>query len=222
LFFVQSGLGAITVILSNAWLSVLLHLGDSMFMLAAYIVLWVNARSVGMQTSDTPNKSGLTLFEALLATLLAFTVAMIGAAVQGNGATKACVGWPLCMGQVWPVDQGPYQVLNMVHRLAAGALGLAILYLIWRAWQTARPVLRVSLAAALIIYVLQAAIGAAVVLLNDQIWFVIAQSLHVTFAAATWSTMVTVSAIVWLQQQSNRPATSKAKRVGVSSAPISN
>src|SRR5947207_508929 len=88
LYIVQSGLGAITVKLNNQWLSVLLHLGNSMLLLACYIIAWVHSRRAELNQG----RSSLTMPEILLTTALAFGVVLVGAAVAGNGATKACVG----------------------------------------------------------------------------------------------------------------------------------
>jgi heme A synthase len=220
LYFVQSGLGAITVKMSNHWVSVLLHLGNSMFLLATYLILWVNAQRQVVVADRRPT---LTRIEVLIGLVLTFIIAMLGAAVMGNGATKACVGWPLCMGEVWPVNQGPYQVLNMTHRIVAGLLGVLILFLIWRVNRSnANSLIRKVVGAALVMYVAQAAIGAGVVLFNDRNLEVIVQSLHVTFAAATWSVMVTAGAITWLQQQSKKKRETQNGQVVVSSAITSN
>jgi heme A synthase len=125
LYFVQSGLGAITVALNNQWVSVLLHLGNSMFLLAVYLVAWSNARSKALVADGAGVAPALPFLEATLATALTLLAAMVGAAVAGNNATKACVGWPLCGGQIWPAEQGPLQMLNMLHRLIVGALASA-------------------------------------------------------------------------------------------------
>ncbi len=195
LYFVQSGLGAITVRLNNQWVSVLLHLGNSMLLLACYLIAWVNARRLGADDS-APR---LPLAELLATTALTFVVALVGAAVAGNSATKACVGWPLCAGQVWPAEQGPLQLLNMLHRIVAGSLGLLLILLVIQSLRGG-PMMRRVLWAALALYLAQAALGALVVLVNGREILVVVRSLHVVFAAATWSVMVIASSIAWLQQ----------------------
>ncbi len=218
LYFVQSGLGAITVALNNEWVSVLLHLGNSMLLLTCYLALWAAARGLG--TSDEGAR--LPLVEVLFTAVLTFVVAMIGAGVAGNSATKACVGWPLCAGQIWPVEQGPLQVLNMLHRLAVGALGVMLVVLLIQALRThVTRTSRNAVIIALALYLIQAALGAAVVLVYGREWLVVVRSLHVTFAAATWAVMVIVSAISWLQLPSIRVTASQTGPVGASSATIS-
>src|SRR5262249_3280121 len=83
LYFVQSGLGAVTVKLNNEWLSVLLHLGNSMLLLAVFIVAWLNARPQNTEQ----HQSSIHLPEAIASAFLVLAVAMVGAAVAGNNAT---------------------------------------------------------------------------------------------------------------------------------------
>src|SRR5579859_4339912 len=203
LYVLQVILGGLTVGLSNAWLTVAPHLANSMFLLGTLLVAWVNARYEAQTTlspalSPTPAEGkgvqskyrtlspsgGISLTGALLATLLALCAALIGAAVAGNFATKACVGWPLCTGEVWPADQGGLQVLNMTHRLLAGALGLVLIYMLIRS-RKASPLVRRSVYLALGAYIIQAAIGALVALVDPAGWLVVVESLHVAFSAAT-------------------------------------
>jgi heme A synthase len=220
LYLVQAGLGGLTVKLSNQWVSVLLHLGTAMLLLSTLLVAWVNALHAHKPLVTT-SALKLSLRQVIVGTLLTFAVAMIGAAVAGNNATKACVGWPLCMGQVWPAQQGPLQVLNMTHRLIAGSLGLVLLYLIIRAWQAKDGTIRRVLGLAGVMYLIQAGIGAAVVLVHTADADFIAQALHVTFAAATWAVMIVASTLVWLQQQSNKVSTgtvNQPERVAAPSA----
>lgn len=201
LFFSQSGLGAITVALSNQWFSVLLHLGNAMALLAVYLVLWVNARTISDPTLIPQTKLlNLPPMEVTLTAALSFLVSIIGAAVAGNEATKACVGWPLCGGEIWPVQQGPLQLINMLHRLVAGGLGVMLILMLIQARAGVPEGLRRALNVSMILYILQAALGASVVLIDNREWLVVSRSLHVTFAAATWSAIVIASTFSWLQQ----------------------
>lgn len=217
-FLLQSAVGGLTVVLKNHWITVLFHLANGMFLLAAFVITWVNARYADAMKVKPETRSGINIFVAIFAILLIFAVAMVGAAVQGNGATKACVGWPLCLGEVWPAAQGDYQMLNMSHRLIAGSLGVVILAMLWQARQDKHTVVRKTLWAALALYLVQAAIGATVVLLHGTTIDMITQALHVTFAAATWGVLVATGALVWLQQWSRKTDESKREQAVVSSA----
>jgi len=206
LYFLQAGLGAITVALSNQWVSVLLHLINSMLLLACYLVLAVAILNPTPEMSRDGGTApaAVPVIELVLATALAFLVAIIGAAVAGNGAAKACVGWPLCRGEIWPASQGPYQMLNMLHRLAAGGLGILLLLLVIQVWASHDSVpanLRRALYVPSVLYLVQAALGAFIVLINTPEALFVIRSLHVAVAAATWSAMVVASILGWLQQQ---------------------
>jgi cytochrome c oxidase assembly protein subunit 15 len=202
LYFLQAGLGAITVALSNQWVSVMLHLMNSMLLLATYLALAVVVYQPSAQRNAEPNPIPFT--ELLITALLAFLVAIVGAGVAGNGAAKACVGWPLCRGELWPAEQGPFQMINMLHRLVAGGLGIMLLILIVQVWNsrgTTPARLRAALYWAAGLYLAQALLGVLIVLLNGpEISFVV-RSLHVAFAAATWSAMVIASGLGWLQER---------------------
>jgi len=207
LYFVQSGLGALTVRLSNEWLSVLIHLANSMLLLACYLVAWVNVRSaadVEAQAENDEQRGTLPLTEVIGASVLAYSVALVGAVVAGNNAAYACgTSWPLCFGAVWPSAQGPLQTLNMTHRLIAGGLGIVLLTLAVQVWRSrASALTRSAIAFSCVMYLMQAALGALVIFsaANPDAVKVITRSLHVTFAAATWSAMVILSGVTWLQQ----------------------
>ena len=205
LYFLQSALGAITVRLSNEWLSVMLHLANSMLLLACFVLIWVSVRSYEHPLKNN-STGGVTLGAAIAASVFAFIVVLLGAVVAGNGALKACgdqlgMSWPLCLNTVWPANFGTLAELNMLHRIAAGILGLALLLLALQAWRG--PVNRLSRRAILIagtLYLTQAAMGALVVLVEGTNQLIVVRSLHVTFSAATWWAMVALSGVTWLQQ----------------------
>lgn len=224
LFFVQSGLGAVTVALYNQWVSVMLHLAVAMFLLAAFLVAWVNARYVEASSPEAlvgtaQARIVLPPSEVFLATALSFVVAMVGAAVAGTNATRACVGWPLCDGAVWPADQGPLQMLHMLHRLVVAGLGLLLLLMIFQARVGVGKWMRQALLVAGGLFLAQSALGALIVLVDSRELLTAVRAVHVLFAASTWAAMIVVSTVAWLQLLPN--AEKKTLPVGVSSATTS-
>lgn len=230
LYLLQAALGAITVALSNAWLSVMLHLANSMLLLACYVITWLSARSLIL--SDDGRKPGsLPFIEVLIGAVLAYGVVLAGAVVAGNDAMKACgaqfgTSWPLCFGQVWPSNYGDLAMLNMAHRIVAGLLGLALLIMTIQTWQTTHQLTRHVIWIADGLYLIQAALGAMVVLvpIDSSAALIVVRSLHVMFAAATWWAMVAISGVTWLQQHSMRSSVAgqKASNAIAHSAIISN
>lgn len=112
---------------------------------------------------------------ALAAVLVAFVVVVLGAYVRLSDAGLGCPDWPGCYGRmVLPADSGertaaaaafPHRPLEagkawkeMVHRYAAGGLGLLILCLAARAWL--RPGMRAGVPTALLgVVIFQALLG---------------------------------------------------------------
>ncbi len=224
LFFVQSGLGAVTVALNNAWLSVAIHLSAALFLLATFTICWTNAsRLLGAPMAAQSAFRGKILppIELALATTLAFVVIIVGAAVAGTNATKVCSGWPLCAGDVWPVDQGPLHVVNMTHRIIAGSLGLILILMTVQAVQGVNRAMRRAVFTAFGLYLAQAGLGALVVLTDGREVSILTQSLHVLFASATWAALITASTIAWLQLSPKELRMAQAQPIGVRSATIS-
>lgn len=224
LFFVQSGLGAVTVALYNQWVSVMLHLAVAMFMLAAFLVAWINARYVeaispAALIGTAKARIVLPPNEVFLAAALSFVVAMVGAAVAGTNATRACVGWPLCDGALWPADQGPLQMLHMLHRLAVGGMGLLLLLMVFQARAGVGTLMRQALFMAGGLYLAQSALGALIVLVDARELLTGVRAVHVLLAASTWAAMVVASTVAWLQLLPN--VGKKTLPVGVSSATTS-
>jgi heme A synthase len=171
LLIVQVLLGAITVKLSLPPWTVILHLGTAMLLLATLLVA---ARGV-------PSSPGLRPGLVSLLSLVFVTVLM-GALTANLGAASACLGFPLCNGQVFPA--GNYlQYVQWTHRLLAYALAVTVA--VW-AWRTRRrgPLVLLGLVA------LQVGVAAAMVLggLPGTL-----QAAHVAVGAAVWAGVVLVT-----------------------------
>jgi heme A synthase len=195
LFAVQSGLGAVVVVFDLPPTFVTLHLGTAMLLLGALLVAAIAATYQPKQMGHRDNFTTL----AYLTTALSLVIILTGALVRGSGATLACVDYPLCNGEVFPFSQGQLQVIHMTHRAAVAALGVSLLLTVWSALRTRQDQrVRTLAILALVMYLLQAAVGALFVLTAAApLW----GAAHVGFAAATWATLVALSAFETLNSR---------------------
>ncbi|MEP7293372.1 MAG: COX15/CtaA family protein, partial [Chloroflexota bacterium] len=184
----QAGLGAAVVKLGLNPTLVTLHLGTAMLLLAGLLVAALLAAYVPKQHYTRDGFSALAYITAGFALLIIFT----GAYVRGSGATLACLTWPLCNGDLLPLDQGTLAMVHMLHRFAVAALGATLLLLVWQARAHRGGRIRQLATLALVGYLFQAGIGAMVVFSGaDALWM----AGHVGFAAATWALLVALCVI---------------------------
>ena len=163
LLSVQIALGAVTVELSLPPWTVIVHLGTAMLLLATLLVA---ARG---RLGSPPSRAGL----AGLA--LGFVTVLFGALTANLGAASACLGFPLCNGQVMPA--GNYlQHVHWTHRLLAYALTG---YVVWWAVRTkqrgawyvvALVALQITVAAAMVLWALPRALQATHVAVGAAVW----------------------------------------------------
>ena len=162
LLVLQVLLGAVTVKLDLPPWTVILHLGTAMALLATLLVA---ARGRG----DTPRSPA-----AIVAAALGFVTLLFGALTANLGAATACVGFPLCNGQLIPA--GNYlQHIHWTHRLLA--YGLFVYLSVWALRTRSRgpwlvlglALLQVVVAAVMVLHgvpgslqVVHAAVGTAV------------------------------------------------------------
>jgi len=166
LLVLQIALGAVTVKLSLPPWTVILHLGTAMLLLATLLVA-ANGSFPGLRPG-----LGLLL-------LLTFVTVLLGALTANLGAATACLGFPLCNGQLVP-DGNYTQHIHWTHRLFAYTLFAATL---WWAQRTRRRGPAIVFA----LVMLQLTVGATMVLLGLP---PIMQAAHVAVGAAVWSAVV--------------------------------
>lgn len=196
LFLIQSALGAMVVVLDLPPTMVTLHLGTAMLLLGALLV-------VSVASQYTPKMSYVRDHVTMLAYVtaaLSLVIILTGALVRGSGATLACTDWPLCNGEVLPVDQGRLQMVHMLHRFAVGGLGITLLLLLWYVWQSRREqkVVLIFTALSCGLYLLQALVGAIFVWTEaTPVW----GASHVGLASATWASLVVLCVIETLNNR---------------------
>ena len=219
LYFLQAILGEITVKMSNEWVSVSLHMANSLLLLAAFVIV-AGAIRKPRPGDERANLNALPVVEVFGAAILTFLVAIAGTIVAGNNARQACgavIGqsWPLCFNQVFPgLNYGPLALANMTHRYVVGLLGILFIVMIVQAFRMkAGRSTRAALMTAFVPYILQALLGIPVILISADpsatVPLIIVRSLHLALAAAVWWGIVLLAEVVWLQ----RFTWSKAERV---------
>ena len=137
LLTIQGIAGAITVKYDNADWSVALHLGlASSFM---FILLWqyVSMRKcegVKWQVLISPPGFKKSEFKRLLIlTIAIFLLLILGAWVSSSAdGNQGCSvgfpdGWPKCQGDFLPTMDASGIIIQMVHRLGAGIVGIALI-----------------------------------------------------------------------------------------------
>lgn len=196
LFVLQSGLGAIVVFLELPPTFVTLHLGVAMLLLAALLGAAVMAWH---QPSMLRREDTIAMLAAVNAAM-AFVVILTGALVRGSGATLACTAWPLCDGvAILPFDQGLLAVVNMIHRLSAAAMSVALVILMWKVNRLRgdRLIKRIAFGA-VCVHAAQIAAGALFV------WSAAGRewgAIHVGLAAAVWGLLVTLALMEGMKGQ---------------------
>lgn len=190
LFAFQSGLGAVVVIFDLPPTIVTLHLASAMLLLGT---LLLSAIFAWHRPPATPTSRDVVTTLAYVTMALSLIIILTGALVRGSGATLACPDYPLCNGEILPLNQGSLEMVHMMHRLAVVGLGFMLIMLVWYMYRGGRSVLlrRLSLLA-FVLYVAQAVVGAFFVVTSAApIW----GASHVGLASSVWALLVAICAI---------------------------
>jgi heme A synthase len=184
LLLIQVMLGAITVLLELPPATVILHLGVAMALLATLMITGFRADSKFVPVTGFERRGAL-----LAAAILGGAVIMLGGLTANLGASPACLGFPLCNGQLWPTSNvGGLAHIHWTHRLLAFALFFHLLGMVVRFRRMEAPS-RVKEAVWMIFSValVQIVVAAVMVLaLLPPIWRV----LHVAVGTAMWASLV--------------------------------
>jgi heme A synthase len=186
LLALQVIVGGVTVGTETAAGVVALHLSIALSLIATLIFI-----AAGAWTEERPSAAVLSPLP-LLAAAGVFALIITGAFVSQTDAGLAYPDWPLFDGKVVPADSQAGE-LHYAHRVVAGLVGLVLLGAFAAAYRRrAAPPVLWGLAIAVVLFVVQALIGAANVWLELATWVRI---VHLALASAVWA--VLVFTLVW-------------------------
>lgn len=192
-------LGAVVVLTELEPLSVAVHLGTALIILACCLLATLAAnRPASLDDEQFPPHYVPLL---LLTVIGLFVLLTTGAVVVGEGASYACPDWPLCQGMAFPAADSPLPVvLQMVHRYTVVITGVLLLAMIGYTLRdrAQRPLASRWAIAVGVLFLAQAAIGAIKIWTHlATIWRVA----HLGTAAAVWAALVILAALAYFREK---------------------
>ncbi|MDE2787004.1 MAG: COX15/CtaA family protein [Chloroflexota bacterium] len=211
LLIVQGLLGGITVLTHLPGGIVALHLATAEALLATCVFVMVASyRTPVLATATLSSSDGYHRW-AIVGAVSVYVVIVSGALVTAMGATGACVTWPLCQGQAFPMNH--LTAVHMFHRYVVLVLGVLLLYATWRCWTgptTRGATLKWLAALTVATFVVQVIVGAATIWLDFQAHW---RALHLTAATAVWTAAAAMAIVAYIDvrtagavPQPHRPA----------------
>ncbi len=190
----QIVLGGLTVLNDLPSSMVMAHLALASALLATLLIVALASFNLRTATSARPGQSASSFRNLALVTALAmFGLMLTGSYVSGEGAGLAFSDWPLFDGRLLP-EGGRLAMIHVLHRVAAAAVGILLLYVALQAWRSQRwhPAVLFGTILALALYAAQVLVGAA------NIWTLLqpaASGAHLALAVAIWVTLTAVAAL---------------------------
>lgn len=197
IFILQVSLGGATVLLANSPLSVMLHWGMGMALLATLTVLAVLAIVAPAPRLRERSRSGFGDGAApalALAAVFAFATMCIGAYTSSSYAGLACATVPACDGTLWGTT--PLQFVQMLHRVAAASFTIVALLATIVALQLGSPRVRACALAGFALILVQIALGVGNVLWQLPI---VLREAHAANAGATFLAFVIATLLAALE-----------------------
>lgn len=188
---IQSGLGAITVLLDLHAEVTTAHHALAQIFLGTLIVLGVltyRSRLSGGQAHRPPGRSRVTR-AGIIAGVATMALLLAGAYTATTGAGYACPEWPLCSGYFFPGTGSTLVDTQLIHRWLAVISALSIGYLIYEVYrERSDSSLMKNLALGLGgLMLLQIIVGAANIWTQMHDVFA---ALHVALATLIWGLLV--------------------------------
>jgi len=210
-FLIQVSLGGATVLLANSPLSVMLHWGVGMLLLAtlttlAMLAILAPPRPFSRVASESAAPA------LAVAAGFAFVTMCVGAYVSSSYAGLACASVPACDGTL--LGHSPAQFVQMLHRLAAFSFAIVATLATLVAYQNDSMRVRTCATLGLTLVGLQIALG-----IGNVVWHLptVMREAHAANACATFLAFVLATVFATLDPvRASVPATERAR----ASAPI--
>ncbi len=205
-FVLQVMLGGVTIFLANSPLSVMLHWGTAMMLIAVLASIAVVAFAYDARRDAPAFRAERWTSPLIVATACAFATMCAGAYVSSSGAGLACPAVPGCGPGFWG-ETGP-QALQMTHRVLAATLAVFAV-----ASALALPVSRrgatTALRVALVLTALQVTLGVLNVL-----WLLPTnlREAHAANAVATFLAFLIATILASLERGTASIAVSESRR----------
>lgn len=202
LLIVQGLLGGITVLTHLPGGVVALHLATAEVLLATCVLIMVASYRTPIVRIATQSVSDGYHRWAIIGAVSVYVVIITGALVTAMGATGACVTWPLCQGQAFPMNH--LTAVHMFHRYVVLALGVLLLYASWRCWigpSGRSGTLKWLAALTVASFIVQIVVGAATIWLDFQAHW---RALHLTAATAVWTAAAGMAIVAYLDVRTTR------------------
>lgn len=189
IFAIQVSLGGATVLLANSPVSVMLHWGMAMALLAVLTTLAALA-VIGPRPDTGANADASAVLQGAapalgLATIFAFVTMCVGAYVSSSYAGLACATVPACDGTL--LGHGPGQLAQMLHRIAAGGFLIVAVFAALAGWNDGSRRVRAFSALGLTLVAVQIGLG-----IGNVVWQlpVALREAHAANAVATFLAFV--------------------------------
>ena len=201
LLIVQGLLGGVTVLTHLPGEIVALHLGTAELLLAVCLLVMIASYRTPIRGSAHRRAeiagSGNHGW-AIAGALGVYAVIITGALVTATGSTGACVTWPLCQGQAFPMHH--LTAIHMFHRYVVLVLGALLLYAAWRCARGGGngASLRWLAYLSVLAFAAQVVVGAATIWLDFQAHW---RALHLTAATAVWAAAAGMAIVAYLDNR---------------------
>lgn len=192
LLAMQAVMGGVTVLLRNVSWTVVAHYGFAALLVASIALLTVRLAYPVAQAAPRDSFTRLIGWFAALS----FGLLLAGSTVANTDSHTSCgQGFPLCDGSLLP-DLNHHVVINMVHRVWAGAMLLLVLWVLVRSRRARAsvPAIPKMTAAVTALFFLQAGLGVVVVAVGENKAVEVA---HSSLASLTWLALATLLALTW-------------------------